>query len=317
MVVWIFCRRASGWFGVGDLLDDRAVVAEDDVVVGDLERCLHGRDAGADRVQVAPDHVRVGRDHRPADGGQGRQFGALAVDHVVAGQHVVTVECRGGGERVVARLDRRVLAGHGHVRDRPRVERRGRAVVDELDGQPAREDVDVDAAVAVDVVGAAQTEDRVVARAAGEVVAGLAADDQVVALAAVGREADRRQVAARRVAGDPREQAAGVDDVVAGEVVRVGEREQPLVVLVLRLGDLVERVERLGPELVALDAERLARSTRRRPAMCRRRRRAASSGPAICSVPLAPRHGSSASGDRLHTVIRSPPTRVPPSRSAS
>ena len=35
-VVWIFCSRGSGWFGVGDLLDDRAVVAEDHVVVGAL-----------------------------------------------------------------------------------------------------------------------------------------------------------------------------------------------------------------------------------------------------------------------------------------
>jgi hypothetical protein len=91
------------------------------------------------------------------------------------------------------------------------------------------------------------------------VVACLAADDQVVTLAAVCGEADGRQRAARRVARDPREQAAGVDDVVASEVVRIGDRHQPLVVLVLRLGHLVERIERLGAELLALDAERLAR----------------------------------------------------------
>ena len=134
-------------------------------------------------------------------------------------------------------------------------------MVDDLDPQASGEDVDVDATVTVDVVSAAQSEDRVVARATGEVVAGLAADDEVVALAAVGGEADRRQrtVSVTGRAGDPREQAAGVDDVVAEEVVRVGDRHQPLVVLVLRLGDLPERIERLGPELLALHAERLAR----------------------------------------------------------
>jgi hypothetical protein len=91
-------------------------------------------------------------------------------------------------------------------------------------------------------------------RAAGEVVAGLAADDQVVVAAAIGREADGRKVSRR----DDGEQVARVDDVVAVEVVRIGQREHPLVVLVLLVGDLVERVERLGSELVALHVVRVA-----------------------------------------------------------
>src|SRR6266849_4715368 len=71
------------------------------------------------------------------------------------------------------------------------------------------------------VAAAALAEDDVVARAAGEVVAGLAADDQVVARTAVDREADLPECAGRIA---PVEQV-GVDDVVAAELVRVRERE--------------------------------------------------------------------------------------------
>jgi hypothetical protein len=78
-----------------------------------------------------------------------------------------------------------------------------------VDRQRAGHEADVDPGVAVDVVGASAAVDLVVARAARQVVAGLAADDQVVAGAAVGREPDARQVAARRVADDVGEEQAG------------------------------------------------------------------------------------------------------------
>ena len=122
----------------------------------------------------------------------------------------------------------------------------------------AREDVHVHAGVAVDVVDTAEAADLVVAGAAREVVAGLAADDQVVARTAVRGEADGRERAGGRRAAD-REEPARVDHVVAGVEVRVAEREDPLVVLVLSVRDLRERVERLRPELVALRVGRNAR----------------------------------------------------------
>ena len=94
---------------------------------------------------------------------------------MVAEDDVVVDRGRAAGDRARAASLQRVppdveVVGVG--------QRRG---VDVRDEQAAGEDVDVDAVVAVDVVDAAQAVDRVVARAAGEMVAGLAADDRVVA----------------------------------------------------------------------------------------------------------------------------------------
>ena len=79
------------------------------------------------------------------------------------------------------------------------------------DEELARDHVDVEPVVAVDEVDAALAEDRVVAGAAGEVVAGLAAVDQVVAGAAVRDDADRPERA-----GGAAGVRARVDHVVAG-----------------------------------------------------------------------------------------------------
>src|SRR5215510_9833128 len=46
-----------------------------------------------------------------------------------------------------------------------------------------------------------------------------------------------------------------VDDVVAGEVERIGQREYPFVILVLAVRNFPERIERLRTELVSLRVE--------------------------------------------------------------
>ena len=83
-------------------------------------------------------------------------------------------------------------------------------------------------------------------------VAGLAAVNQVVAFAAVRHETDGRQFGGRQVG----KQQACVNDVVACVVVRIGQREHPLVVLVLAIGQMDERVEGLVAELVAAHVRR-------------------------------------------------------------
>ena len=230
-----------GLIRVRGLLHDDAVVAEDHVVEQHLQRA-EGRQHGAELLAEAV----LQRQARRRGRGRRRRhrLGALAVDQVAPRVHRVGVQRRD-------RLDRLVARGV------PLVERRGGARVDGGDGQRAREDVHVEAGVAVDVIDAAEAEDRVVAGAAREMVACLATDDQVVACAAVGREADGRQHA-RAAAVDPAEEPASVDDVVAGVVERVGEREDPFVVLVLLIRDPVERIEGLRAELVTLHVPRLA-----------------------------------------------------------
>ena len=94
------------------------------------------------------------------------------------------------------------------------------------------------------MVGTALAVDHVVARATGQVVAGLAAVDRVVTRAAVGRDPDAPQ----HTTGGA-DQVAGVDHVVAEVVERVGKREHPFVVLVVAVGQVHERVERLVAEL--------------------------------------------------------------------
>ena len=125
---------------------------------------------------------------------------AVAFDDVVTGadDRAVLRELRGAGRRIVRarahdvgyrardRLDRAVAARQVRIRGRQR------AVVDRVDGQRTGQDVHVDAAVTVDVVGAALTDDDVVAGAAGEVVARLRTDDPVVAHTAVSGDADGR-----------------------------------------------------------------------------------------------------------------------------
>ena len=207
-------RQRVGQVRVGHELPDRAVVAEDHIVVGALR-------ATGYRAQ------------------------AVAVDHVTPGKQVV-------GHRRDIGLDRRAVVDEGRG---ARHEGGRRTGIGHADGQRARQDVDVDAGVAVDVVHAALAEDGVVARAAGQVVARLAADEGVVAGTAVGREANRDAI---QVHPGTIEQRAGVDDVVACVEVRVGEREDPLVVLVVGIGELGEGVERLLAELHAQHVIRVA-----------------------------------------------------------
>ena len=116
--------------------------------------------------------------------------------------------------------------------------------------QLAREQVDDEAAVAVDVVDAAPADDHVVAGAAGEMVAGLAAADHVRAGAAVRRDADRRE----RAAGLGGEQPRRVDHVVAevGELRREREEE-------VRRAGAQRRAVRLGPEVADRHLARVAR----------------------------------------------------------
>ena len=156
-------------------------------------------DVLGDDAVVAEDDVVV------LAGELARAAGEVAVEQVVAGRQVVAL-----------RLDARV---------------------DPRDRELAGDHVDVDAVVAVDLVGAAHAADLVVARAAGEVVARGAADDQVVAGAAVGDEADRRQGAR----GTRVEEQVRVDDVVALEAVRARLREEEVRRAVADLGR--ERLE--------------------------------------------------------------------------
>ena len=101
---------------------------------------------------------------------------------------------------------------------------------------------------------------------------------EVVAGAAVGREADPRQVAAGRVAEIQAKRPRASMTSLPSVVERVGEREDPLVVLVLAVRQERERVERLRRRTRSRARRPGGRSTRPRPVRCRRRRRAASSG---------------------------------------
>ena len=108
------------------------------------------------------------------------------------------------------------------------------------------------------LVDAALAADLVVARAAGEEVARLAADDEVVAGAAVGGDADGRAGSGRAV---QRARRTGREASMMSLPLLsygFGEPEDPLVVLVLGVGDVRERVERLRAEL---HAERVAGRT--------------------------------------------------------
>ena len=91
--------------------------------------------------------------------------------------------------------------------------------------QCACDRIDVKARVAVDQVHATEAADVVVARAAGQVVAGTRADDRVVAGAAVDGDAEHGAFDTGN-----REQGAGVDDVVAGALEGVGAWEAEEVV---------------------------------------------------------------------------------------
>ena len=190
-----------GLVGVGDLLKDRAVIAKDHVFVSRLWAAEHGLWRAEHRAVNVVAEL------------------AFAIDQIAAGVERIGIQRRHRFDGLIA----------GRI---ALVERRRRAGVDRRDVQGASEDIDIDARVAINVIVAAEAEDRVVARAAREMVARLAADDQVVSAATVGGKAYGGEIAASRIANDVCKQSAGIDDVVAGEVERISHRENPLVVLV-------------------------------------------------------------------------------------
>ena len=164
---------------------ERDVVAEQQVVLAGAVEHVVARTADQEVLPAAADddvvaghlgHRRRDQQHPvggldPLQLGQ-RQVGVLDVlDHeAVIAEHDVGVGRRGTAlDRARAAALERVAAHGERVGVGPR---RG---VDARDVEPAGEDVDVDAVVAVDVVDAAQAVDGVVAGSAGEVVADLAA----------------------------------------------------------------------------------------------------------------------------------------------
>ena len=156
------------------------------------------------------------RQRRSRLGGVARAGHVLRDEAVVADDDVVVVapDVRRGRARLVAVNQ----VAPGEQRVEVRCARRPRRL---RHGQHAGDEVDVEAGVAVEQVHATLAEQRVVARAPGDVVAGLAADDGVVTHATVCGEAHRRQLPFR----NGRIQVVRVDHVVAGQLVGACERE--------------------------------------------------------------------------------------------
>ena len=218
---------------------DQVVVAIhrfDRANVVDLRRAEE-LDAGGRHIQrqeaaIALQHTRdvdtehrtttTGAWHRVQAAGRRRQ---VLVDHtVVAEDDVVAVVATQG-----------IAARHQRIAHR-RTNDMGTEVV-RHDQQRACDRIDDEAGVTVDVVVALLAPDAVVARAAGQMVSQLAAVDGVVARTAVDRDADAR--GADHVG---RIEGAGIDDVVASEVERVGQAEPEGVACG------ADRVIDLGPE---------------------------------------------------------------------
>ena len=162
---------------------------------------------------------------------RGRQV--LVDDAVVAEDDVVT----GVAAQRVGPRDERVAHRRRHH------ERHGVAGHHQ---QRAGDRVDVETGVTVNVVVALLAGDGVVAGAACKVVSQLAAADRVVARAAVDRQAN-----ARRTDDVGGRQRAGIDDIVAREVERVGQAEaEGIVGRADRVAELRAEDGHVGPGLV-------------------------------------------------------------------